>query len=512
MLFRSLLGTADSQARVLPSQPPTGAADAVALDLARGEAESVQLTLRAAPGTDYRDLRLEAEPLVGPGGATLAAPEWQQVGYVWLDHLQPHPADPGARAGWWPDPLLPVDRFDLDPGFTQALWVTVRAPAGQAPGEYSGALRLVGPAGELHRVALTVTVHPFTLPMRPSLKTAFALMDGFLERVYGRERLPEIRRRYGDFVLDHRLAVDDISRTDPPDLDDLRAWDDRQSYFNVLNLVEQRGDAAWRCWSELDWYTPEHLAELEARLADYVPRMRAAGLEAPAYVYTFDERGEEFYPTIREVFGMVRERFGLRTFSTARVPQDPAVLSDLQIDAICPLTPGYDREAADRCRAAGHEVWAYVCLGPRYPNANFLADHPLVESRVIWWQAFDQRVDGFLLWGLNIWDLPGNDRPLDLSAGPRVDWSITTGGEYAWLHGDGRLLYAGPDGPVGSVRLANIRDGLEDYEYLRLATERDPVTATAVLARITTGWSDFSREPDAVRAARAELAQIIGAE
>ena len=40
---------------------------------------------------------------------------------------------------------------------------------------------------------------------------------------------------------------------------------------------------------------------------------------------------------------------------------------------------GADRPA-EQCRAAGLQVWTYICLGPRYPFANWLADDPLVEA------------------------------------------------------------------------------------------------------------------------------------
>ena len=33
-------------------------------------------------------------------------------------------------------------------------------------------------------------------------------------------------------------------------------------------------------------------------------------------------------------------------------------------------------------------------------------------------------------------------------------------------NGDGSLICPGPDGPLSTIRLENIRDGLEDYEYL----------------------------------------------
>ena len=181
---------------------------------------------------------------------------------------------------------------------------------------------------------------------------------------------------------------------------------------------------------------------------------------------------------------------------------------------ICPLTPRYTIAEADRCRAAGQQVWAYVCLGPRYPYANWLADFPLVESRVIWWQAYQQQMDGFLYWGLNIWGRENNNYIIDPeNDGPKLKWSITTGGNHDWLHGDGELLYPGKDGPFGCIRLDNIRDGIEDYEYLWLLgeRERDVEKAREACLPITTGLIDFTRDPEKVRTQREQIARRIEA-
>ncbi len=46
---------------------------------------------------------------------------------------------------------------------------------------------------------------------------------------------------------------------------------------------------------------------------------------------------------------------------------------------------------------------------------------------------------------------------------------------YRGFNGDGRFLYPGDNGPVSTIRLENLTDGLEDYEYfwvLRDLTER----------------------------------------
>ncbi len=508
----------DSLTRVmpmdLPDQVPT--APKLVLAAARNEYESGQIVLM--PGADgaLQNVRVELSELTGPGGAIIGAEnlQWHQVGYVWVERQYAHPAMAMYAPCWWPDPLLPVASFEVEPGWAQPVWITVHVPEGTAPGKYSGSVTIEADANPDALVPVELEVYNFALPVQGHLKTAFALMPGFLEKVYGKENVTEdLRLAYGDYLLAHRLNPDDISRTEPPEIEDIAHYDSRGlNAFNVLNLVQPRGDATWRCWSPVEAYTPELKQHFIDTLDSYVAQLRARGLADKAYIYTFDERPAEFYPIMKEYFGLVKERWGIPTLTTAKVPQDPEVMRDLNVDWNCPVSTRYVFEDAERCRAAGLQVWSYVCCGPRAPFANFLADDPLIEARLIWWQAFHQKMDGFLYWGVNIWGRPHNDQPIDLGEGARLTWSITTGGDrWEALHGDGALLYPLPDGPAGCIRLANIRDGLEDYEYLWALGEKrgDLWSARADCRPVTTSLTAFTRDPATLLGARERVAREL---
>jgi len=509
--------TESSMRRVLPGAVPDAipAQPQARIALAANEYESFQVVLQGPPGRDLRGVKVEVSDLVAAAGDRIPAVniEWQQVGYVRMEKLTRHPAYPEAAPGWWPDPLLPVPEATVPAGFAQSLWFTVFAPSGTRPGTYAGTVTLRGSGQGAATVAVQATVHAVSLPVQGHLKTAFALMDGYLETVYGKPLAPALRQSYGDFVLRHRLNPDDISRTAPPAIEDLLHYRDRGlNTFNVLNMVEERGQRTWVCWSPEKTYTPEFKRRLLERLDPAVAQLRQHGLAERAYIYTFDERGKEFFPVIKEYFGLVKERYPeIHTLTTAYVPQDPAVMRELNLDWNCPVSSVYRFEQAEVCRAAGLQVWSYICMGPRYPYANWLADDPLIEARVIWWQAFQQKMDGFLYWGLNIWGRKGNDKPIDPAGGPLLEWSITTGApgtQWERLHGDGELLYAGKGGPIGSIRLANIRDGLEDYEWLWLLAqaEGNAEAARTACLPVTDSLTHFTRDPAVVEARRQAIA------
>jgi hypothetical protein len=154
-----------------------------------------------------------------------------------------------------------------------------------------------------------------------------------------------------------------------------------------------------------------------------------------------------------------------------------------------------------------------VCCGPGYPYTNWIAWNPLVEARVIWWQAFQKKMDGMLYWGVNIWDRANNDYIIDPERdGPKLKWSIATPG-WDTLIGDGDLLYPAKNGPLGCIRLENIRDGIDDYEYLwmlgQLSGGRDK--AIEACPPVTNSMVSFTRDPAVVYAQREKIARRIEA-
>ena len=83
--------------------------------------------------------------------------------------------------------------------------------------------------------------------------------------------------------------------------------------------------------------------------------------------------------------------------------------------------------------------------------------------------SYKYKVGGVLYFMTNNWSL--NDKPI--GEGPYTDWFPGSGKsrEGTYANGDGTIFCPGPDGPVSTMRFENIRDGMEDYEYLHLLAE-----------------------------------------
>ncbi len=502
----------NSMRKVYPTEhPPADRSSELAISLARNESEGAQVSITSADRLPLGKVRVSIGPLTTERGDVFPADAvtTHLVGYIYVETPSSH-RDAPRGGNWCPEVLLPMRPFDVVGGRTQTVWVNVHASDAVVPGTYRGRVTVAPADAPATELPISIRVRRFALPRSPRMKTAFAMMDGFTRAAYG-EITPALRRQCLDLMLSHRLNPDDISRTDPPAVEDLLYARSRGlNAFNILNLVPRpRGKPLWTCYAELKDYPADFHDELARRLDEYVVELRRHGLSKLAYFYGFDERGSDYDELIKGICQFLKRRYPeIHTFTTARYMYQkrrttPPEYQDY-MDWYCPLTSVYDPELSQRLRQQGKQVWWYVCCGPQYPYANFAAlDYPSIEGRLLGWMTYGFQADGLLFWHVNLWHpnriIQGDD--------PYLDWKPAC---IANMTGDGCLTYPTTSGPVSSIRLENIRDGLEDYDYLAmLADVRGYDVAKSYVDRLVKTMTDFSRDPALLTALRAEIADQI---
>ena len=194
---------------------------------------------------------------------------------------------------------------------------------------------------------------------------------------------------------------------------------------------------------------------------------KAIGVENRAYVYGCDEVNKEYFPAIRAAVNELKQALPGVPISTTAYDHEFGVDTPLDVmDWFTPLTPKFDPEKAAKSRAAGHQVWWYICCGPHAPHANMFIECPAIEGRLLMGaQTVRQRPDGFLYYQISIW----NSKRC-ITSGPFTDWDPRSWTKY---YGDGSWTCVGPDGtPLPTIRLENFRDGLEDYAYALLLEKK----------------------------------------
>jgi hypothetical protein len=228
--------------------------------------------------------------------------------------------------------------------------------------------------------------------------------------------------------------------------------------------------------------TPEHARLFKDYLSQVEAHLRQRGWLPKAFVYWFDEPDPKDYAFV--VAGMARLKAaapGLRRLLTEQ--PEPALMG--HVDIWCGLTPEWTPEKVQARRAAGEEVWWYICTGPKAPYVTEFIDHPGTELRLWPWQSWQYGVKGLLIWATIYWSSPlvyPAPRLQDPWADP-MSWvsgyDFPVGFISPWGNGDGRFLYPprrdpnapqSPclDEPINSLRWENLRDGMEDYEYFWL--------------------------------------------
>ena len=145
------------------------------------------------------------------------------------------------------------------------------------------------------------------------------------------------------------------------------------------------------------------------------------------------------------------------------------------------LPPNYPEKVAQR-RSEGKITTYYICQYPEKPNT--FMDSPLVESRWLGQYAASAGFDGLLRWSVHLWN---RDPFYDSSLG-------------AYNHGepgDRHLMYPRA---LWSTRMETVRDGIEDFEKIRILRESgaDMTAIDAALKHISTDDINADEESDTI--------------
>ena len=520
-------------------------AKAFRVRLARNEREAVQLFV--LPDRDVRGVRVEASALKCDADVFPASDvHVGVVGYVETKRMPRHVIgtnrpctenDIGymrdfkfVEPGWWADPILDcLDRVDVKAGDLQGFWIRVAARKEIRPGIYRGFLRVTATGTIPRSFPFEVHVNGFTLPDRNPIKTAISFNPNcnfeFAKKhraVLKDDPLAPInlwKRREDEwmsFLRDYRINYNVLyhwGKDGHPRFDRLKklADEDRLDGFQLCCW-----DEPCPCFDEAD--KRKWKATVLPRIRRCLDGAKAAGIEKFAYLYGCDEAEPGRFPAMAWAVAELKKSFpGIPIFTSA-YDHDFGVGTLLKdVDWFTPLTPKYDLEKAAAARAAGHEVWWYICCGPQTPYASMLTESPAIETRIlVGAQAAKFRPDGFLHWSSSVWN---SMRPIS-GTSAYTEWNAQS---CPTCHGDGMWTCCGPDGiPLATIRLENFRDGLEDLAYVRALERRladrpsvpwleEARRLVAVPDRLTRDLKTFSTDPVVLYAWRDRMADLLDA-
>ncbi len=495
--------------KIFPDTPPRAPTRTLRVELARNEFEPIQLAVRC-PGATNR-LRISVSPLLGPGGAALPPVKIERVGYVPVDYPSAYyttdvpewcrkvPRGAGSTdgwAGWWPDPLAPCTDVELGPDQTQPIWLTMHAPKQARPGNYQAQVTFVSGAQKSIKIPLTVRVLPFALPEQGRLRAIFDFRFGPGGGFGSGADSKEHRKQWLRFIAEHRLGIDAI---DPPPkfsykdgkvTMDATAFDEMARFcfdelgMNVAYTPQFFYLFGWayppKKFFGLEPFTPEWTSAFQQAYRLFTDHIRQNGWHDRFVYYISDEphfQHEFVVEQMKKLCALIHEVDPDIPIYSSTWRHCAAWDRSLDLWGIGQYGcfPVADMETLQR---AGKQMW-FTCDGQMATDTPYLA-----TERLLPYYCFKYGVGGFEFWGLAWWTY----NPWQAGWHQFIRQS-DEGKKYYWIRypdGDGYLAYpgafAGVEGPVSTIRLEQVRQGLEDYEAMALLADLAAKTATAAKA------------------------------
>lgn len=499
--------------KVFREDTPPSAPIAAVISSARNEREPLQVAVRS-PRAMAGVSAVVSAPL-GPGGATLRRVEVAVVGYVPIDHATNYyssktpayyrktptgPAGSDGWSGWWPDPLLPRSKFELEANRTQPLWITVTVPRNAAPGDYRSTLRLTAGGVTLASLPFTVHVWKFTLPEQRHVKAIFdTRQSGPMWRVPGKSE-QESRVAFWEFLAERHVCPDQIQPEPVFTYRDGRVTADFEAYDRAAEIYFGRlkfphsytpGQFYLFGWGHLpaekfgekpyegeypyvgvdrSQLRPAYKRAYQACFKAYWDHVKAKGWADRITMYISDEPYDSEAPVraqMKALCNMVHEVDpAIRIYSSTwhHQPEWDGYLNVWGFGhyGIVPV------KKMQEVKAGGATLWwttdGMMCTDTPYCAIERLLPH----------YCFKFGADAYEFWGID-W-LTYN--PYEYGWHAFLPHDFGPNAEKEWVrypNGDGFLAY--PPGPlkltrpVSSIRLEQASEGLDDYEYLYLLRE-----------------------------------------
>lgn len=403
-----------------------------------------------------------------------------------------------------PDPFWEDASLDVEAGKTQPLWIEVTVPADAKPGDYSGAVTCAWDGGS---ISLPINLHVYAFAMPATRHQQMTIWFTFPGEGYKvANDSPEywdLARKFARIMVAHRQTcfraeLGYIKTTYDAagyhcDFTVMDRW--AETFFGAgMERMElfQAGTCPVSVVDPLACISPASLPvdvkvpgailapeqTLRAVLGELEKHLKQRGWDGKVMIHIYDEPFPACVPTYRAVAKIVHDAAPSLKVIEAMEATGFGDAIDVMVPKLSHLNLWYPY--FEKAQAQGRELWFYTCNHPwgRYPN-RFL-DLPLISPRELHWICYLYGLDGYLHWGLNYFAEgldPYSQEGLskDLPLGERA------------------IMYPGKKGPVGSLRFSAVRDGLQDYEYLRVL--EDTVRKLRVRGGDEAEWLDPRQRP-----------------
>ncbi|MDR1630099.1 MAG: DUF4091 domain-containing protein [Oscillospiraceae bacterium] len=462
--------------------------------LARNETEACQIVLRSKFNSTSRKYSVEFTDFTNENGDVLESTVYEEQYITCVSN---------KNYGTYPDALVPFlsgKQYTLSSQINWPFYIQARADETTPAGKY--AAQVVVKSLHDDKVQLvadvTATVWDFALPETPAMDTAFGLGRGNIVKAHHAaddpERAQALYEQYYEFMLDHKISPYTLPVDILSDEADAYMSDPRVKSF----IIPYPGD---------DVLLQEYYQKVQSN-----PEWAKKG-----YFYPIDEPWNltdyARYTAITDRLDRLCPGYNMVTpFTGVSFKENGTTYYGAYLQAksniVCPISSNFSNKdflmQMDERRADGSKIWWYICCAPnpKTKYANIFTQSEGIEGRLLMWQQKKLNVTGLLYWDTTYW----NDVTSPWASAWTTPW---TGND---TFGDGSLLYPGQDGPVASLRLEYVSDGIEDFEYLTIAERLFGSEYVAKkIAEVTNTLEDYTRNDSVLANVRVAVGNDIAA-
>ena len=410
-----------------------------------------------------------------------------------------------------PDALIPIDtalaagELTIKNGDNAAFWVTVHVPAETPAGVYEGTFKLSVENAAMD-IPVRVTVNDYTLSDITNGRTLFSWR---YDRVGAGEldSSVEMMETYYEFFLDYGISLQSLpleSQTHEEIVDALYKYYDILTSYTIQNkpgevpgggtISEQTKEMIYAVASIS---SPEK-NYFEKAMLYVVDEPKLAQADSRAYVLSMighinkmlqecvdtiaaDTTGK--YDSFRSIEGWENSILDIPNIMPMTADVGDFLLSNAEneevkaimaaLNTICPTFDVFNDQDAEKlvalCKQNGIEnIWWYGCVGPTKPYGNYhIGDTNLLAARTYSWVQAKFDIEGNLYWDAAAYT---EENPIYYNQYVNMYETPFRGTHGHFPAGDGCLTYPGAAyglyGPLPSMRLMSIRDGMEELEML----------------------------------------------
>ncbi|MBR4675568.1 MAG: DUF4091 domain-containing protein [Victivallales bacterium] len=443
-----------SSKRVHPETAlPSNSLPCVKVNLAKNEAESVQLALNCDDNTVIDGISIS--PLSNGANETFAP---SNIEIQFLEYQEMHnkytAQGMSCMSG---DKLIPLEFPCPVKERNQVLWLTITCPKTQKPGTYNGTLSLKWHNSQNSQadIPIQVNIWDFTLPDKPNY-TAYGLLWETPKDI--RKATMELASRYrhtttvffggrADFKKNYqdgsfsntdefelaKYAIEKLNfKTTPIPYFFMGAWNwtpDKKVYFCDLMID-----------------SPDFEPKVKEYLTACVKQFKELGIDKNLNAYMWDEVTKPMYEAVAKTTRICKEVSpDIRVLTVGAPDEGVLKYSDITVAGDpCNWWGTIAKKRIEEARQEGKEVWVYQ-------NGSISPILPFISTRILAWRCWGIGLTGFLYWTMD-YQWKGN-----FSANG-LNWKFYPPEK------EGQ--------PIASVRLAVMRDGIDDYDYLAMAKEK----------------------------------------